>query len=476
MVKEKGKEMNKKTRMYTVFSSSGLQGECRIHPIYHPDREVLTNEKILDEIKGKCKDVEFVGEMEPKTAEFAIANIRNQRGSLDGVLYFGAPTDELIAAGLPVIAVYPLWGQWMPPFNAYKGKKVITSCLPVIYDKDLSVYSSRIEDIAGKIKLIATISKMKGLKVLVVTDLPPLGYFEPMGIQIETSREEYEKVYIENLKEIFGTFLVTVSQEDLFEKMQAQDEEKAKEVTQKWIDEAAGIRGTNKAEILKSAKLYLAMKTLMEEHNCGAITTEGYGWPGSFSKTGLFPSQGLPSSQLCTEGIVATSETLVDSLITQQLGLNITGSVGFNGDYIVDFLNDIAIIGHCESSFDAYGDGKRVPYVIRNLPLMEENTGGACVQINYPIGETVTVAKISMHQKKISVSIGKTISGEELFPFWDDILCRTKLAIKTNTKALLENLDWQTFGNHRVAFYDDHRQKIKDLAKLIGFEVIEKDK
>jgi len=53
------------------------------------------------------------------------------------VLYFGAPTDELIAAGLPVIAVYPLWGQWMPPFNAYKGKKVITSCLPVIYDKAL---------------------------------------------------------------------------------------------------------------------------------------------------------------------------------------------------------------------------------------------------------------------------------------------------------------------------------------------------
>lgn len=70
---------------------------------------------------------------------------------------------------------------------------------------------------------------------------------------------------------------------------------------------------------------------------------------------------------------------------------------------------------------------------------------------------------------------GETVSGDELFPYWDDILCRTKLAVKTDGKALLESLSWETFGNHRVAFYGDYRQKFKDLAKLIGFEVVEKD-
>jgi len=43
-------------------------------------------------------------------------------------------------------------------------------------------------------------------------------------------------------------------------------------------------------------------------------------------------------------------------------------------------------------------------------------------------------------------------------------------------ESLLENLDWKTFGNHRVTFYGDYRQKTKDLATLIGFEVAEKDK
>jgi len=51
-----------------------------------------------------------------------------------------------------------------------------------------------------------------------------------------------------------------------------------------------------------------------------------------------------------------------------------------------------------------------------------------------------------------------------------------KLIIKTNAQKLLENVDWKTFGNHRVAFFGDYRQKFKDLAKLIGFEVVEKDK
>jgi len=470
------RQETKNTKIYTVFFSSGFQHECGIYPVYHPDIKIIENQEILEKLEEKCEGVLFVGGVEPVRVEEAIANIREQKEDLDGVLVFGPPPNELISVGLPVVAVHPLWGRWQPPFGAYKGEKVITSCLPVIYDKDPAVFSSRIEDIAGKIKLIDTISKMQKLRVLVVTDLPTLGYFEPTGLQIERSRKEYEKVYVDNLKETFGTSLVTVPQEELFEKMQKADGQKAREVTQKWIDEAAAIRGTNEAEILKSAKLYLAMKELMEENNCGAITTEGYGWPGSFSKRNLFPSQGLPSSQLSTEGIVATSETLVDCLITQQLGLYITGSAGFSGDYIIDFLNDIATIGHCEASFDPYGDGRRSPYVIRNLPLMEENTGGACVQINYPIGENVTVAKTSLHQKKIAVFTGETVSGDELFPYWHDILCRTKLAVKTDAKALLENLDWKTFGNHRVAFYGDYRQEFKDLAKLIGFEIVGKDR
>lgn len=476
------------TKIYILFFTSGFSPFSRGYTIDHPDMKVMENREILEKLKKKCKDVDFVGSSDPTEVDEAIANVEERKNELDGVLVFGCPPEEILTFDLPVISVFPLWGMFMDNFNPYKERKVVTSILPVVPDKDSFLYSARIEEIAKKIKLINAISKMRQLRVLIVTDLPTLGSFQPMDYQYDKSREEYEKIYLDNLQEILRTDLVTVPQKELLERMKMMNQEKANEIAQKWIDEAMAIRGTNKTEVLKSARLYLAMKDLLDKYNCNAIATEGYGWPDFEVKSDAlevidlidtgsveFPSQGLPSSQFLTDGIVATSETLVDSLITQQLGLYITGTPGFNGDYMIDPFHDVAIVGHCECPFNPYGDKRKVPYTIRNLPVMKKNEGGACVQVDCPIGETVTVAKVSIHQKKISVFEGETVSGENLFPYWNDILCRTKIAIKTDVKNLLKNLDWKTFGGHRVVFYGDYRQEFVDLSKLIGFDIVEDD-
>jgi len=449
-------------RIYVAFPSSGLFGSTQTYPLHHPDRHVLTNEELLGAIQERCEAVEFVGDTSVEDAATTLANVEADAENLDGVLYFGAPTDQLIDLDLPIIAVHPLWGQWQYPYDAYTGRRVVTACLPLIADASEAVFSARLDRIA----------------VLVVTDKPVLGQYEPTGLQLqEEGWDEYERRYLSNLQEI-GVELVACPQDEMLATMETVDQAEARDVTAQWMDEAAGIRGTNEAEIQKSASLYLAMKQMMAEYDAGAITTEGYGvfmrYPG-----GPIPSQGMPSSQLCTEGIVATSETLVDSLITQQLGLFITGGAGFNGDYIVDENNRKAYVGHCECPFNPYGDERRVPYAVRNLPQWpadEQEKGGASAQVFLPAGETVTVAKASVHDRKLSLFTGRTVDGEKLFPGWYDILCRTKLAIDTDAEKLLENLDWRTFGNHRVVFYGDYRQSFKDLAKLMGYEVVEKDR
>lgn len=165
-------------------------------------------------------------------------------------------------------------------------------------------------------------------------------------------------------------------------------------------------------------------------------------------------------------------------MLTQQIGFYITDRPSFNGDYIVDSFLNIAIIGHCECPFNPYGDDRNSPYIIRNMPHREKNSGGACVQVDLPSGETVTSVKMSMYDKKIAVFTGKTVSGKKLFAEWDNpgVSCRTKLAIETDTKALLENPDWQTFAQHRVVFYGDYREKFKELATFIGFKFIEEDR
>lgn len=465
-------------RIYVAFSSSGLFGSTQTYPLHHPDQQVLGNEEILREVRRRCEGVEFVGGPGVEEAEATLANVQRDLQDLDGLLYFGALSDQLMEIGLPTVAVYPLWGQWQFPFDSYTGHRVLTACLPVIPDASEATFSSRLDTIAQKVRSLQAVARMKGLKVLIVTDKPVLGQYEPTGLQLEAEGwDEYERRYLENLREM-GADLIARPQEEMLSKMEAVDEAQAREVARGWIKEAAGIRGTNEAEIEKSARLYLAMKAMLDEYDADAITTEGYGVFMGY-EGGPIPSQGLPSSQFCTDGVVATSETLVDSLITQQLGLFVTGSTGFNGDYIVDEDNHKAYIGHCECPFNPYGDERRVPYAIRNLPqwpMDEQNKGGACAQVFLPAGETVTVAKISVHDKKLSLFTGYTVDGEKLFPGWYDILCRTKLAVDSDASKLLESLDWRTFGNHRVAFYGDYRDQFKELATLLGYQVVEKDR
>jgi len=470
--------MNGSTRIYTAFTSSGLSGSSQTYPLHHPDKKVLSNEDMLGEIRRRCEGVEFVGATEVEKTEYTVANLQARRQSLDGVLYFGSLPAEVTQLNLPIIAVYPLWGQWQYPFNPYRGNRVLTATLPVIPDASADAFSARLDAIAEKIRLLETVARMKKLRILCVTDVPVLGLYEPSGLQLaEEGREAYEQKYLENLGAL-GAEIIVRPQHEMVSKMEAVPEAEASEVAARWISESEGMKGINETEVEKSAKLYLALKGMLDEYGANAVTTEGYGVFMDY-EDGPIPSQGLPSSQFCTDSVVATSETLVDSLVTQQLGLWVTGSTGFNGDYIVDPENGKAYIGHCECPFNPYGDERRVPYVIRNLPQWpaeEQEKGGACVQVNLPADEPVTVAKVSVHDKKVALFTGKTVSGEELFRGWDDILCRTKLAIDTNAERLFEKLDWKAFGNHRVAFYGDYRDQFKELTTLMGYEAVEVDR
>ena len=44
------------------------------------------------------------------------------------------------------------------------------------------------------------------------------------------------------------------------------------------------------------------------------------------------------------------------------------------------------------------------------------------------------------------------------------------------SSALGDNVDCEAFGDHRTVFLGDHRQDFKNLAKLIGYDVVEKDR
>ena len=485
-----GKE---KAKIFVMFRGSGIAQEASTitkragWSAKVAAQKLVTNEEIMNELKKRCKGVEFVGDIHPIGTDVAINKVNNlSKEDIDGIVIFGplsgghkfgGPlTDVLIKTNLPIITVFPLWGMWQESFSyqGYKGKKILTAHIAMIQDAS---QSARFEDLAKKIKLIQAISKMKGLRILSITDDPPLGGYTPKY----GDTKAYEKVCVDNLKKLFGVELITIPQEELFNKIREvkkSEELKAKQVAEMWIDGALEVKWdeVTKEDIVKSAEVYLAMKELRDRYNCGTVTTEGYGIFARYKK-GAIPSQGLASMQLSTEGsLAAPSECLIYSLISQQLGFNITGRKGFNGDYIIDHFNHVAYIGHCEGPLDSYGDERMCPYIIRDLPQQYEKQCGGCVAVKYPVNETVTVLGMSIYDKKLSVFTGQAVSGRCLIEDFDNIYCRSKIAVETNTKALLENVNWEIFNQHRVVFYGDFREEFRNLATLIGFEFIEDDK
>ena len=196
----------------------------------------------------------------------------------------------------------------------------------------------------------------------------------------------------------------------------------------------------------------------------------------------------LANTELNKQLKVGVCEGLVSNGITELFGIYIAGKPSFIGDVVgIDTINDTVTFAHCQSPINPHGND-RVPYVIRSHALQKENkmfpenypeigkSVSAAVKVDLPTNEVVTIIKISIYHKKIAISTGITVPGRELYKDFDDRLCRTKLVVKTNAKAFEEYYDTITFGVHRNILFGDYRETIKNMAAIIGYEVIEEDR
>lgn len=322
---------------------------------------------------------------------------------------------------------------------------------------------------------------------------------------------EYDKNFSNKLKKSFGLDLIIVRSKELSQEIRTIDIKNAQEIANKWINESQDMVEVTKKDVVRSAEWYLAFKSLMEKYNANAITTSSwaffrpqykYGNKRSMhGKSDAMPC--LAEMELAKDLIACCCENLVDCIITEMLGIYSYGRPGFVGDMIVpseekfhfvgedrtswmdktDFSNNIIVFGHCYGPINPHGND-RVPYVIRSHVLQNgqnEEYGGehstlVGIQVKWPIDETVTVAKTDVYDKKIAVFTGKTVDGNLFYKEFDNRLCRTKIAVQVNdAESLIRNLD-PLFGIHRVVFCGDHRQTVRDLAELVGFEVVEEDK
>ena len=489
-------KVRENAKIYTVFANKGCS--C---PAGGTPEGLVTNDQVLEQLQSRCPGVDFISRDLTKAGtslESILDELENSKQDLDGVLIIGVSREYRLAlTGLPTIVVYNLW-EWMNvPYKLYQtGKeedsvlvggvehkkgRVITAQLDRRNVCSPSLSEAMFQDLADKVRLIEAIKRLKETKILVVTPLPYLALVDYQGDLHKHLPENYNEIYTAALKDSLGVELVRVEPEEFYEAVRNVDEQQAREIAQMWIAAAQGLKDTTVSEVVKTAKSYLAFDAVRKKYDCDGISTFMRTLTGSGKVEDMFwPGLGLMEFQ--KRGIQAVCQNYPNILVTHLLGYYITGRPSMLGDLMIDTFNNTSILTHCGAPINPWGDERRIPYVIwshaqspvRNTLRPGSGTGA---QVNYPANEPVTIWKVYVLHKKIGLYTGTTVDGHSLYRDFDAIMCRTKLVARVDgAKKIQRNFSPDEYGIHRAATLGDLRERIRDFATLVGFELVEEDR
>ncbi len=490
---------SKNTTIFTVFTSAG----CGCTGSGGAPMTFTTNDQILSALQQACNGVNFI--VWEGTRSTAYDEIQKKKDNYDGVLIIGGIDGDyrLAFTGLPTIAVYNLWEFMLHPYNLfatgeipeeailmggtdYKDVKILTAQLDRRNLCAPSVSENMFMDLVYKIKLIQVIKDLKETRILMVKRAKDeiIAAVNYRGDINQSFPQDHNERYLHNFKEVFGAEIVQVEAGEFYETYKKINIRNAEEIAEQWINGARKVEAS-RSEITKTARGYLALEALREKYHCNAVSTHIRSVSGSGKLEDRYnPGLGLELG-FKTRGIQAVCQNYPDILISQVLAYLLTGRTSMLGDVIYDIYNSVEIVLHCGIPINPYEDERRIPYTIRThaespvRDMPEEPGSSTGITAEWPVGEPVTFWEIHSLNRKIRLHTGEVVNGYEIYTGGEDldnVMCTAKIIARVDAKKLREQHLPSLYGIHTNATLGDLRQQIKDIAVLLGFDIIESDR
>ncbi len=312
------------------------------------------------------------------------------------------------------------------------------------------------------IRLLRVRKSLRRTRILIVSD----GNMLPVGVVSSVWN-------MEDVKSRFGIDYKFISSNEVFEEMdkvlQSESEQrKAEEITDRLIDKADRVHMDRK-HILQSVNFYLAVKNLMRKYGCNSFVIPCFELCVKRIPAERKVTFCLTHSLLKDEGYPSACEGDINVLLAMTLLMYLSRKSAYMGNsYLLDKKENIIAIHHDVPGLKMKGlEEPDLPYEIRNFTV-----GGWGATIRYDFsrdrGETVTMARFNPTATKLLVAKGKIVGCGG----FDMVGCSLRAEIRVRDAVKLFHSEME-FGHHLAMVYGDYTEDLKNLGKIMGFEVVE---
>ncbi|MBN1853230.1 MAG: hypothetical protein JW829_10920 [Pirellulales bacterium] len=402
------------TRIYLAFFGSAPSRD-------DTDLEPIPNEEMVRQLREACPGIEF--EVRDLARGASFQTILNEAKELketgyDGLVIVGWPRDyDLLRTGVPTINVAVVNDFMNNPYPLYPQHRVITASLdPWRFCEDPKITERMFQDLVDKIKLLHMLKRMKNERILTVTDSAYVNV--TYGDVLKHMPEDYNEQILGAIGGTFGTHVKKIGTREVTEdedirNLWEHESAEANEIAQRWIRNANRMMNTIESEVVRSAKVYLAMNILMKKHDATGMAFH----IRTLTKNprpedAVFPA--LATSEFQLNGVVAKCQSHLNIILSEMLLQYAYGRPSMLGDYAVDTYNNTSMVQHCEGPWNPWGGERRVPYILtdhRERQIRGRSTTGvgAASWILYPEKEPVTLWQIDVLSKEVLVHTGTTV-------------------------------------------------------------------
>ena len=314
-------------------------------------------------------------------------------------------------------------------------------------------------------RFISLLRVRKGLRqtrILIVSD----GGMLPVGVVSSVWN-------MEDVKSRFGIDYKCVPSNEVFEEMDRvlnseSEQKRAEEITERLIKKADRVH-MEKRYVLQSVNFYLAVKNLMKRYGCNSFVIPCFELCVKRIPAEKKVTFCLAHSLLKDEGFPSACEGDINVLLAMTILMYLSRKSAFMGNsYMIDEKENIIALHHDVPGLKMKGLEKPdLPYEIRNFTV-----GGWGATIRYDFsrdkGETVTLARFNPTATKLLVTKGEIVGCGG----FDMVGCSLRAEIRVPDAVELFHKEMD-FGHHLAMVYGDYTEDLKDLGKIVGFEVVE---